>query len=66
MTTGLLLLWAPFGLLLCFFYPMVRTDASEVGAGAGAEVERSHREAASVQTHHVGPTGSAILHIAQV
>lgn len=49
-----------------FSYPMVRTDVSKVGASAGAEVERSHREAASVQTHHVGPTGSAILHIAQV
>lgn len=45
---------------------MVRTDAPKVGALAGAEVERRHREAASVQTHHVGATGSAILHISQV
>lgn len=52
--------------LFWFFYPMVRTDAAKVGAVAGAEVERGHREAASVQTHHVGPTGGAILHIAQV
>lgn len=48
------------------FYPMIRTDASKVGSRTGAEVERRHREAASLQTHHVGTTGSAILHIAQV
>lgn len=45
---------------------MIRTDASKVGSSTGAEVERRHREAASLQTHHVGTTGSTILHIAQV
>lgn len=45
---------------------MVGTDASEVGPRAAAEVEGRHREAAALQTHHVGTTGGAILHIAQV
>lgn len=51
---------------LCDFYPVVGTDASKVGSRAAAEVERRHREAASLQTHHVGAAGSAVLHVAQV
>lgn len=49
-----------------FFYPVVGADASKVGSRTGAEVECRHREAASLQTHHVGTAGSAVLHIAQV
>lgn len=45
---------------------MVGTDTAKVGSRAAAEVERGHREAASLQTHHVGAAGSAILHVAQV
>ena len=47
-------------------YPVVGADAPKGGSRAGAEVERGHREAASLQTHHVGPAGGAVLHIAQV
>lgn len=49
-----------------FLYPVVGTDASKVGSRTAAEVERGHREAASLQTHHVWTAGSAVLHIAQV
>lgn len=49
-----------------FFYPVVGTDAAKVGSWTAAEVECRHREAASLQTHHVGTAGSAILHIAQI
>lgn len=52
--------------LWVLFYPVVGTDASKVGSRTGAEVERRHREAASLQTHHVGTAGGAVLHIAQV
>lgn len=48
------------------FYPMVRTDPSKVGSCTRAEVEGSHREAMSLQTHHVGTAGSAILHITKI
>lgn len=47
-------------------YPVVGTDASEVGPRAAAEVEGRHWEAASLQTHHIRTTGGAVLHIAQV
>jgi len=48
------------------FYPMVGANASKVGSWTRAKVERCHREAASLQTHHVGTAGSAFLHITQV
>ena len=47
-------------------HAVVGADACGRGARAGAEVEGGDREAASLQTHHVGTTGSAVLHVAQV
>lgn len=46
--------------------PVIGADASKAGACAAAEVEGGHREAASLQTHHVGAAGRAVLHVAQV
>lgn len=47
-------------------HPVVGTNVSEVGTRAAAEVEGRHWEAATLQTHHVGTTGGAVLHVAQV
>lgn len=55
-----------FLFFVLFFYPVVGADASKAGPFAGAEVEGRHREAAAVQTHHVGAAGRSVLHVAQV
>lgn len=47
-------------------YPMVGADTTLPTAWAGAEVEGRGWQAAMIQAQHVGPTGSAVLHIAQV
>lgn len=47
-------------------HPVVGADASVPAAGAGAEVEGRGRQAAVIQAQHVGPTGCAILYVAQV
>lgn len=46
--------------------PMVGADAMLPTAWAGAEVEGRGWQAAMIQAQHVGPTGCAILHVAQV
>lgn len=46
--------------------PVVGADAALPTAWAGAEVEGRGWQAAMIQAQHVGPTGSAVLHIAQV
>lgn len=47
-------------------YPVVGADSALPAARAGAEVEGSGWQAAMIQAQHVGPTGSAVLHVAQV
>lgn len=47
-------------------YPVLGADAALPTAWAGAEVEGRGWQAAMIQAQHVGPTGSAVLHIAQV
>lgn len=45
---------------------MVGADAAFPAARAGAEVEGRGWQAAMIQAQHVGPTGCAVLHVAQV
>ena len=45
---------------------MVGACEAVAGARARAEVEGAERQAAVLQTHHVGTAGSPGLHVAQV
>lgn len=46
--------------------PVVGADPGGRRAGTEAQVEGVDREAAALQTHHVGTTRSPVLHVAQV
>lgn len=46
--------------------PVVGADARVRGAWAAAEVEGGDGNTATVQTHHVWPTGGPVLHVTQI